>query len=1053
MADRFTSASAEALLARWRDRAARNDPAAFDRRLAWDGWDLATARRRLVSGPLPSPAALPAWQETLRQIEEEADPEAKPLAASPPFGGAPIPFEDLFSTHLEHARRRVERDLTALGLGDAISAAARHDLDRGLAERLSSLAGEALMAAFDDYRGGPPSRLAVGLAEAGARRETRLYRAFVDAAAHRGALSRNWPVLARLTATVVDSWARNLIEMMRRLQEDSVLLTGEPLAPAGLLRATPGLSDPHCGGRTVHLLTLTGGGLVYKPRSLGPEEDFARLLDWCGERELSLDLRSPRTLDRGTHGWMELMSPADCPDEPAARRFHRRAGMLLGLLYAFGSRDCHFENLIACGEHPILVDLEAWLPVRLRRWPPGSSRGEAWDEAARRIERSVLSTGLLPQWQEGRRGELRSVGALGGGLPGRRLQTVWRAVNSDAMVRVWREVETEVQPNVPRLAGTPLEPSAFLTEVESGFTEMYTLLERHRGELLGPRGPLSRLAGRRTRLILRSTAAYRKLLARSLSPECCRDGAARSIELEFLARAYLEAESRPAVWPLLTAERQALEQADVPLFLVPVDGTRIELPDGGAVEGALATSSLAAVAESLGELGAEDLQLQTGFLRAALAPSTPVLPAMLADDVPPAAGRENGVFLVAARAIAERLNALAVLGADGSAAWIGPRYFPAGEIYEMAALGPDLYSGTAGIALFLAAFAHATGDAVARETALRATETLRRSVDGRNLPDLGIGGLTGISSILYAFVWMGELLGEERLIREASALSVHLDSERIAADRDLDVVFGSAGAILSLLALDRVFPQSNSAGRTPLDIASECADNLLARRLATDRRSPRGWPARGGTLLPGFSHGASGICHALLRLYERNGRRDLRDAACEGLDFERRLLAAQEGDEQGARSLHGATWCRGAAGIALARLAALDVLDGPDVRQEIGAALAAVRAEPLSAIDHLCCGNFGRVDVLLEASRRLDDPALLAAAGEIATRALARTGPSGRFGCAPHGGSDLTDPSLFRGEAGIGLSLLRLAGYGDLPCVLRLASPPAISSAGPATTS
>jgi type 2 lantibiotic biosynthesis protein LanM len=916
-----------------------------------------------------------------------------------------------------------------------------------LAERLSSFASEALMAAFDAYRGGPPGGLAVGLAEAGIRRETRLYRAFVDAEARRGALSSGWPVLARLTATAVDQWTGNLLEMMRRLQEDgpqlgSALFTGEPLAPIALLRAKPGLSDPHHGGRTVHILTVAEGGLVYKPRGLGPEEDFARLLDWCGERGLSLELRSPRTLDRGTHGWMELVTAADCPDESAARRFHRRAGMLLGLLHAFGSRDCHFENLIASGEHPILIDLEAWLPIRLRRWPPDGSFGEAWDEAARRIERSVLSTGLLPQWQEGRRGELRSVGALGGGRPGRRRQTVWRAVNSDAMVRVLREVETEVQPNVPRLAGTPLEPSAFLTEVEAGFTEMYTLLERHRGELLGPRGPLGGLAGRKTRLILRSTAAYRRLLERSLSPDCCRDGAARSIELELLARVYLEAESRPAVWPLLAAERQALEQADVPLFLVPVEGTRIEIP-GGGVDGALAMSSLAAIETHLGDLGAEDLRLQTSFLRAALAPPARALPAPPGDAAQTAEG-EGGPFLAAARAIAERLNAVAVLGTDGSAAWIGPRYFPAGEVYELAALGPGLYGGTAGIALFLAAFAQATGDAVSRDIALRATETLRRSLSGRNRRDLGIGGLIGISSILYAFVWIGELLGEKRLIQEASALSARLDSERIAADRDLDIVFGSAGAILALLALDRVSPQSNPAGRTALDIAGECADNLLARRLAADR-PPRGWPTRGGPLLSGFAHGASGICYSLLRLYERSGRSELREAACEGLAFERQLLSAQEGNGQEPQGLLAATWCRGASGIALARLATLDVLDGPDVRREIGLALATARAQPLSAIDHLCCGNFGRVEALLEASRILDDPALLAAAREIAARVLARTERSGRFGCVPRGGSDLTDPSLFRGEAGIGFTLLRLAGCGDLPCILRLASPPAFS--------
>jgi lantibiotic modifying enzyme len=40
------------------------------------------------------------------------------------------------------------------------------------------------------------------------------------------------------------------------------------------------------------------------------------------------------------------------------KRYYQRAGQLLCLLYVLGANDCHNENLIACGEHPVLVDLE-----------------------------------------------------------------------------------------------------------------------------------------------------------------------------------------------------------------------------------------------------------------------------------------------------------------------------------------------------------------------------------------------------------------------------------------------------------------------------------------------------------------------------------------------------------------------------------------------------------------------------------------------------------------------------------------------------------------------
>jgi type 2 lantibiotic biosynthesis protein LanM len=925
-----------------------------------------------------------------------------------------------------------------------VSEAAWRDLERALAGRLVALAGRAVEADFDAHRGGRPDAFAVRLASLRARPETGLYRSFVETQLADGLAGweRRWPVLARLTAITVEGWVRNSVEMIRRLRDEEDF--------GSVLRIAAGLSDPHDGGRSVHVLTFSGERRrVYKPRGLGLEADFAALLGWCNERGLSLELRGARAVDRGSHGWMDFIAPEPCPDEAAVHRFHRRAGMLLGLLHAFGARDCHCENLVAHGEHPMLIDLEAWLPARLRKWLGGEGLGAAWYEAAARLERGVLSTGLLPRWQRGRRhGELRNVGALGGGQPGQRLAEVWLNVNSDWMVRVWREVETPAEPNVPTLDGRPVEPGRFTEDVVAGFSEMYALLLRHRRELIPPAGPLRGLAGRTTRLVFRSTAAYHRLLERSLRPPCCHDFAARDAALAALAPAYLAEEGRPAAWPLLAAERAALEQGDIPLFRIPVDGTRIEIPGGEPAEGALEMSSLAALRENLAGLGEDDLRLQLGFIRAALTPGGAPSPGPHEDS---AALPGPDRLVRAAAAIAARLCASAVRGTDGSLAWIGPRYLPADDVYELTVLGADLYGGTAGIALFLAACGSHLEDATCRDLALRAIAPLRQAPpEAWQRLRLGIGGLTGIASILYAFLWIGELLGEPELAQEALGRSALLTPERIAEDEDLDVVSGSAGAILALLALDEVAPGPNPAGRTALEIAGECADHLLSHHVAADGDHPRGWPSRGDPPLAGFSHGAAGICHALLRLSARTGRRDLREAALEGLAFERGLYSPKDGnwrDPRRPRERPQATWCHGAPGIALARLGILHLLDDPVVREklreEIRIALETTRSQPLSAIDHLCCGNLGRAEILHEASVVLGDPAGLAEAREIAGRVLLRAERSGQFGCAPFGGSALTDLSLFRGEAGIGLALLRLAGVEGLPCVLRLEGPPA----------
>jgi type 2 lantibiotic biosynthesis protein LanM len=1001
-------------LARWCERIARGDWHRFQKRLAWSDWDLDAVRRCLGPGCLPDDAPLPGWLATLQKICATGESWRNE--------GEPIPFEELLAPAVAVARQLLAERLAAEGSHQLLTEEAQGDLERSLAARLSALAEDAFGSAFDRHRGGLPAGLAVHLAEAGLRSGTRLYRAFIEEQSRRSpgglpAWAQDWPVLARLIPETVDAWVHGSAEMLGRLRGDWKQIAGSLLGsedpPPRVLRVGAGLSDPHDGGRSVHALTLEGGQrLIYKPKSLALERVFGDLLAWCGRRGLSLELRAARVLDRGEYGWAELLAPAPCVDAAGARRFHRRAGMLLGLLHAFGARDAHCENLIACGEHPVLVDLEALLAVPLRKWLPPDGPGEAWYEAATRIEHSVLATGLLPRWQDGqRRGDLRNVGGLGGGQPASSHQLVWRNVHRDEMVRVWREVDTPVQPNVPTLRGEPLAPAAYGREIAAGFAEIYRLLLRHRDELLAPGRLPGDMAGVKTRLIFRPTAAYRQLWRRSLREPCLRDGALRSLELDALARVFLEAEARPPLWPLLATERRSLEAGDVPRFLVPVDGDWIEPPRGEPVKGALASSCLEALCIRLQGLAEEDLALQLGFIRAALGPEPRPRDRRETRD---ADLTPSGLTEVA-RGIARRIRDQAIAGRDGSVSWIGPAYL-ADTVYELRALGPHLYSGTVGICLFLAALHRVAGGDAERELSLRGVEALRRA-PRLSRPEDGIGGVAGLGSILYGLLWIGELLGEPALLADAYELSAQLSPEEIARDPHLDVVRGAAGALLALLALDRVHPGPNRRGHTPLELAGLCADHLLAHR----------GPPHGG-----FAHGTAGICHALLRLYGRTGRPELLAAVREGLAAERGLRAPE-----GSR----ATWCNGAPGVALGRLDTLDLLDEPVIREEIQRGLAATRSLPLNPTDHLCCGTMGRVEVLLQAHRISGGGGLLEAARDLASRVLARGGAGARFATVPAGGHSLFDPTLFRGDAGVGFTLLRLAAPEALPCLLLLQPP------------
>lgn len=126
-----------------------------------------------------------------------------------------------------------------------------------------------------------------------------------------------------------------------------------------------------------------------------------------------------------------------------------------------------------------------------------------------------------------------------------------------------------------------------------------------------------------------------------------------------------------------------------------------------------------------------------------------------------------------------------------------------------------------------------------------------------------------------------------------------------------------------------------------------------------------------------------------------------------------------------------------APGIGLARIAGLPVLDSPDIRRDIAAALMTTRDCGLLSRVHLCYGNMGLTDTFLLAGQVLGDGAWSREAQRITSRVVARAKLNGDFAITFR--NDFRNPSLFCGSAGVGYQLLRVAYPDRLPSVLLLA--------------
>lgn len=1032
---------ADERLETWLNVAADGDWMRFKARLSWDGWNVDTAKGALGSGHFPDSAPLPAWAHLLSKAFTLEMGSEQTTFLDP---DQPQPFEDLLLPWIFVARQ---------GLKDAASS--NYDLlrtnlhtvwEKALLQTLASGAASALHLEFSILRTQHGPNLP--FADSAPGDERNLYRKFVAQMQRDNLLAfyKEYAVLARLLATIVKLWIEANAEFLDRLaaglpEIQRVFGEGQMLGPVEAI--SPPLSDPHHGRRGVIAVTFASGvKVIYKPKNLGLEEAYLDLLRWWNTQGAPLPFKVVNVLNCKTHGWIEFVEQLPVADLEAAKRYYQRAGALLCVAYVLGASDCHSENIVAYGEDPILIDMETILQPTVRSEHLIEDAG-ALSLAYKHLDRSVYRSWILPY---GGSRQSRVEARLLSGIPIDYDEEIefethdWINVNTDTMRRAEMIIRVPRRANVPLLKGQPVRVNDHIQDMVAGFQQMYRFVLAQRTRMVASGSPLHTLADKSVRLVYRNTRAYSMMQTALLNPKYLRDGADRSIYLEKLTRdltLQANVQGRPLWWAIIGAERQALEQLDIPLFAVQADADSLEVTPGVGIKSVLRQSGFAQMLNQIDALSQDDLRRQTGYIEAIMFTCLEKLPSAsqsapnafinrnLKDEVE-ALSADN--LVLHALDIAGILRKQAFRAEDGGAAWLGYRYIERTGLLDIQPINFDLYGGASGIALFLAAVAKLTGDAACRELALSAVKPLEQEMErdpASFAEQLGIGGATGLGSVIYALTHASQMLEAPHLLDIAQRVAALLTAERVHEDILLDITAGSAGAMLGLLKLYQA-----TGAPILLEQADQCGRHLLGQRIA-DQSGYRAWPTIQSKLLSGFSHGAAGISYALIRLYEVTQDKAYLDAANEGFAYENTIFLPELGNWEDLRLEDrqpvGSSWCHGAMGIGLARLGALPLLDSEAYRRDIEIAITTTSQLGLEVIDHVCCGNMGDVELFLLAAQKLQRPEFLQTAYQLVRRVIDRAEETGNYVLHPMLAPQATNPDFFRGIAGIGYQLLRLA--------------------------
>lgn len=974
-----------------------------------------------------SPSGEPGWAVFAREAVDSAPRDvAVADRAYPGLSG----FEPVVAPLVEAAARRL-RDALAKDCAAADgSSPLLADFRRQLTRRLSRIAARTLVTELYEAR-----RLGRLSGEGPEER----FRDFVALTARRDGLAllvTGYPVLARLLATACLNAGDAFAEMAVRLAADRHLLApsgvlgdragspegglGGSAGPGALIGVEAGAGDSHRGGRSVMLLRFADGTrLVYKPRPLAAHRHFNALAEWFGSLPGAPELRVLRVLDRGEYGWAEFVEERPCASAAETRQFYRRQGALLALLHTLDGTDLHHENLIACGPHPVLVDVET-----LFHPPLGPARSA--DPAARALHDSVHRVGLLPQLLVGDTTAL-DMSAIGGGRAASSpIETAdWADAGTDRMRLVRRAGRFTESANRPRLGGVAADPSAYTETLCGGFRAGYTAISEHRSELLGTDGLLRLFARDEVRVVPRPTWTYTTLLDESTHPDLMRDATERHQVLSLLRTPLLGVPVLPGVEDEEVAE---LWCGDVPVFGTRPGSTELWSGTGRTVPGQpggdpAGPTGLARVEAKVRAMDTVDRQDQERIIRAAMVSTSPEPPHRAAPggrSRSAATAPEPEQLLSAARSVGDQLVSLAFRH-ERRTNWIGLELL--GERYwRLTPMAADLAGGYTGPALFLAQLAALTGAsryAEAAREALTPVPGLLDALHGRaeELGSLGSGAFAGLGGIAYALTEVGTLLGDREVLDQAGP-AVRLSCAANAAEDGYGVRGGAAGGLVSMLAVHR------ATGRPEAWRGAErCAERIAAAPL----------PDTGG-----FADGAAGIGWALLRFAGAGGDARHRSAGLAALrrataGATRVTVATAAGTPNGtapgathetaAGPAAGPAWCDGVAGIALAIADSPDALADPELSGWLAARSGELAGIGPLADDSLCHGESGLLELLGHSALPTARPAWIRRAGTLLASAD-RAGPQcGTPGRVPH-------PGLLTGLSGIGHGLLR-AGFPD----------------------
>lgn len=792
-------------------------------------------------------------------------------------------------------------------------------------------------------------------------------------------ISDTYPVLLRCLKERIEEMVRYYEQVIRweevdRKQIEELFFDGAD--PGKILAIESGLSDLHNHGKEVMKIRFEHGDrILLKPRSMRNEQFFSRLLKWIGDRTGTDQYRYP-ILSCQDHSWCGIVEYQSCDSEDALHRYYQRLGEQLLLAYLLGTNDIHYENLIACGEYPVIIDLEALTHNS------GQKEDQTAEDAVRSwIGGSVLSTGILPTYTWNGDGE----GIDGSALHSRKGQTLPFKIpavdkgETSEMYITYRKGYSSEGKNIAGTKDGSGNLAMYGEDILSGFSRAYKVVEQEKDSFLQK---LEEGKEIKSRIVLMHTQRYSMLLSSSYHPSLLMDGADREIFLSSIGQGRRGQEEA-----VVEEEINSLLTGNIPSFSFAMEQTDVCCADGKICEqDYFQKSALRLIRDRINRMCDKDLIMQGDLIRTSvdLIPenresfSNNIYPVEEWDVVRDEHAQSRMKAKVAE--LTARVCDYAIWNPQKTeVSWFALRFSGSGKYsWEIRPMGIYFYDGLSGMLLLSETIKKTGADNRIAETCDALKQQIFQYTDKvlklrEHLQSRFTGAYTGEGSLVYVYLRLYQMTGKEEYLRYAKK-HAELVYDILPEDRCADLLGGKAGAAWVFLQMYEETKESRY-----VEMACKAIAYLVPQ--AVKAGPGIGWiPENCEIPVGGMAHGNAGILMPVLELMEITGKKEYGGLAEKIWEYENSLYNLTMKNWADVREGHGdgedtVAWCHGAAGILLSRVWCYERITDQKwrerLRQDIDLAYQKTKDYWKRDSWSLCHGNSGNLWILELAEQSL----------------------------------------------------------------------------------